>query len=79
MLFGQPHASFFFKKLNLMFSILHDGSCEFVGRTDDLIKIGGIRAELSEISAALNQVHPEAQEAATLQLSRPEYVLSPFQ
>ncbi|TKY89362.1 hypothetical protein EX895_001893 [Sporisorium graminicola] len=33
--------------------MLHDGSIEFIGRRDDLVKLGGIRVELSEISAAL--------------------------
>ena len=37
---------------------LYDGSLEFVGRTDDLIKIQGIRVELSEIGFALRTCHP---------------------
>lgn len=37
---------------------LHDGSLEFVGRTDDLIKIQGIRVELSEIGFSLRSCHP---------------------
>uniref|UniRef100_D8PSX8 Carrier domain-containing protein n=1 Tax=Schizophyllum commune (strain H4-8 / FGSC 9210) TaxID=578458 RepID=D8PSX8_SCHCM len=51
---------------------LHDGSIEFVGRHDDLVKLGGIRVELSEISTALEGCHPRAAEVATLQLSRPD-------
>ncbi|KAL1744044.1 putative peptide synthetase [Schizophyllum fasciatum] len=51
---------------------LHDGSIEFVGRHDDLVKLGGIRVELSEISTALEGCHPLAAEVATLQLSRPD-------
>ncbi|KAL8681981.1 MAG: hypothetical protein Q9186_001923 [Xanthomendoza sp. 1 TL-2023] len=37
---------------------LHDGSLTFVGREDDLIKIQGIRVELSEISFSLRSCHP---------------------
>ncbi|KAL8821475.1 MAG: hypothetical protein Q9223_000483 [Gallowayella weberi] len=37
---------------------LHDGSLTFVGREDDLIKIQGIRIELSEISFSLRSCHP---------------------
>lgn len=55
-----------------MARVLADGTIEFVGRTDDLIKVGGIRIELSEISAALGRVHPEAREAATLLVKRDE-------
>ncbi|KAL1693266.1 hypothetical protein GGG16DRAFT_123376 [Schizophyllum commune] len=51
---------------------LHDGSIEFVGRHDDLVKLGGIRVELSEISTALEDCHARAAEVATLQLSRPD-------
>ncbi|KIK69417.1 hypothetical protein GYMLUDRAFT_152778 [Collybiopsis luxurians FD-317 M1] len=51
---------------------LHDGTCEFVGRNDDLVKLGGIRVELSEISAALKPSHPAIHEAATMQVSRPD-------
>nr|Q52US9.1 RecName: Full=Nonribosomal peptide synthase fso1; AltName: Full=Ferrichrome A biosynthesis cluster protein fso1; AltName: Full=Ferrichrome A synthetase [Omphalotus olearius]AAX49356.1 putative peptide synthetase [Omphalotus olearius] len=51
---------------------LHDGTCEFVGRNDDLVKLGGIRVELSEISAALESCHPAVHEAVTIQLSRPD-------
>ncbi|KAK0185195.1 putative peptide synthetase [Armillaria mellea] len=51
---------------------LHDGTCEFVGRNDDLVKLGGIRVELSEISAALGSCHPLAREASTMLLSRPD-------
>ncbi|KAG7451863.1 putative peptide synthetase [Guyanagaster necrorhizus] len=51
---------------------LHDGTCEFVGRNDDLVKLGGIRVELSEISAALGSCHLLAREASTMLLSRPD-------
>lgn len=37
---------------------LHDGSLEFIGRMDDLIKIQGIRVELSEIGFSLRFCHP---------------------
>lgn len=41
---------------------LHDGSFEFVGRTDDLIKIQGIRIELSEIAFSLRHCHPSVEQ-----------------
>ncbi len=37
---------------------LYDGSLEFIGRTDDLIKVQGIRIELSEIGFCLRSCHP---------------------
>ena len=49
---------------------LHDGSFEFVGRTDDLIKIQGIRIELSEISYALRSCHPLVRQVETQYLAR---------
>lgn len=61
--------------------LLHDGSCEFVGRNDDLVKLGGIRVELSEISAALGNCHELARETTTFQLSRhdrPQKVVCTF-
>lgn len=61
--------------------LLYDGSCEFVGRNDDLVKLGGIRVELSEISAALGNCHEFARETTTFQLSRhdrPQKVVCTF-
>ncbi|SJX61517.1 Siderophore peptide synthetase involved in ferrichromeA biosynthesis [Sporisorium reilianum f. sp. reilianum] len=57
--------------------MLHDGSIEFIGRRDDLVKLGGIRVELSEISAALVSVQkkragPVVERAETMMLSRPD-------
>ncbi|GAC94353.1 non-ribosomal peptide synthetase [Pseudozyma hubeiensis SY62] len=55
--------------------MLHDGSIEFIGRRDDLVKLGGIRVELSEISAALLSVQSggaQVQRAETMMLSRPD-------
>jgi len=51
---------------------LHDGSIEFVGRTDDQVKLGGIRVELSEISAAMFKCHPLAERVETMFLGRPD-------
>ncbi|KAL8776543.1 MAG: hypothetical protein Q9194_003088, partial [Teloschistes cf. exilis] len=51
---------------------LHDGTFEFIGRTDDLIKIQGIRIELSEIAFALRSCHPEVQQVEILFLDRPD-------
>ncbi|CDW97598.1 hypothetical protein, partial [Sporisorium scitamineum] len=57
--------------------MLHDGSIEFIGRRDDLVKLGGIRVELSEISAAIVSVQKRrggamAERAETVMLSRPD-------
>ncbi|KAL8928057.1 MAG: hypothetical protein Q9172_001112 [Xanthocarpia lactea] len=49
---------------------LHDGSLEFVGREDDLIKIQGIRVELSEISYGLRNCHPLVEQIETQYLER---------
>ncbi|KAL9136511.1 MAG: hypothetical protein Q9175_002274, partial [Cornicularia normoerica] len=49
---------------------LHDGSLEFVGRTDDLIKIQGIRVELSEIGFSLNSCHPLVEQVDVQYLDR---------
>ena len=51
---------------------LGDGSLEFVGREDDLVKLQGIRVELSEISFALRGCHPLAEQIETCFLSRPD-------
>jgi len=44
---------------------LDDGSVEFLGRTDDQVKVRGFRIELGEIEAALGR-HPAVQEAIVL-------------
>lgn len=49
---------------------LCDGSLEFVGRTDDLIKIQGIRIELSEIGFSLRSCHPLIEQIETQYLNR---------
>ncbi|KAI4120366.1 MAG: hypothetical protein LQ338_007065, partial [Usnochroma carphineum] len=49
---------------------LHDGTFEFVGRTDDLIKIQGIRVELSEIAFALRSCHPQVRQVEVSFLKR---------
>ena len=51
---------------------LADGTFEFVGREDDLVKIQGIRVELSEISFALKGCHPHAEQIETCFFSRPD-------
>ncbi|KAI4270260.1 MAG: hypothetical protein LQ337_006791 [Flavoplaca oasis] len=51
---------------------LHDGSLVFVGREDDLIKIQGIRVELSEISFGLRACHPLVEQVETQYLERPD-------
>ena len=49
---------------------LHDGSLEFIGRTDDLIKIQGIRVELSEIGFSLRSCHPLVEQVEIQYLHR---------
>ena len=49
---------------------LYDGSLEFIGRTDDLIKIQGIRIELSEIGFSLRSCHPLIEQIETQYLNR---------
>ncbi|KAL8928737.1 MAG: hypothetical protein Q9208_001515 [Pyrenodesmia sp. 3 TL-2023] len=51
---------------------LYDGTFEFVGRTDDLIKIQGIRVELSEIAFALRSCHKQVQQVEVCFLKRPD-------
>ncbi|CEL05644.1 hypothetical protein ASPCAL06761 [Aspergillus calidoustus] len=52
--------------------MLSDGSLEYITRVDDLVKLGGIRIELSEISFALRGCHPLIDTIETLMLSRPD-------
>ncbi|KAM0546732.1 hypothetical protein ACHAPJ_010660 [Fusarium lateritium] len=54
---------------------LNDHGFEFLGRNDDLVKITGIRIELSEISAAcaiVKDEEPAIEHVETLYLPRPE-------
>mgnify|MGYP000902004013 CR=1 FL=1 len=52
--------------------MLSDGSLEYITRVDDLVKLGGIRVELSEISFSLGGCHPLVEQVETLILSRPD-------
>ncbi|KAF5856241.1 hypothetical protein ETB97_007674 [Aspergillus alliaceus] len=52
--------------------MLSDGSLEYLNRVDDLVKLGGIRVELSEITFALGGCHPSVENIETLILSRPD-------
>ncbi|PYI02663.1 nonribosomal siderophore peptide synthase SidC [Aspergillus sclerotiicarbonarius CBS 121057] len=52
--------------------MLADGSLEYINRVDDLVKLGGIRVELSEISFALGECHPLVDNIETLILNRPD-------
>ncbi|MCJ1238634.1 hypothetical protein MMC14_006624 [Varicellaria rhodocarpa] len=49
---------------------LANGTLEFIGREDDLVKIGGIRVELSEISYALRQCHSSVGQIETFYIGR---------
>lgn len=51
---------------------LYDGTFEFVGRTDDLVKIQGIRIELSEIAFALRACHANVEQVDVHFLDRPD-------
>ncbi|KAL1856744.1 NRPS protein [Paecilomyces lecythidis] len=52
--------------------MLADGSLEYMTRVDDLVKLGGIRVELSEISFSLAGCHPLVEQVETMILSRPD-------
>jgi amino acid adenylation domain-containing protein len=52
--------------------MLADGSLEYINRVDDLVKLGGIRVELSEISFALGGCHPLVENIETLVINRPD-------
>ncbi|KAL8788977.1 MAG: hypothetical protein Q9213_001386 [Squamulea squamosa] len=51
---------------------LFDGTLDFVGRTDDLIKVQGIRVELSEIAYSLRSCHSDVRQVEVFFLSRPD-------
>ncbi|KAJ4397461.1 Non-ribosomal peptide synthetase [Gnomoniopsis smithogilvyi] len=50
---------------------LADGSFDFVGRNDDLVKIAGQRVELSEIAHACRDGHPHVDQVEVLYPKRP--------
>ncbi|KAL4988027.1 hypothetical protein BDW68DRAFT_177220 [Aspergillus falconensis] len=50
--------------------MLSDGSLEYITRVDDLVKLGGIRIELSEISFALRGCHGLVEGVETMILGR---------
>ena len=52
--------------------MLSDGSLEYLHRVDDIVKLGGIRVELSEISYTLMDSHPLIDTVETLVLNRPD-------
>ena len=52
--------------------MLADGSLEYINRVDDLVKLGGIRVELSEISYSLGECHPLVENIEISILNRPD-------
>lgn len=52
--------------------MLADGSLEYINRVDDLVKLGGIRVELSEISYSLGECHALVENIETCILNRPD-------
>ena len=50
--------------------MLGDGTIEFVGREDDLVKVQGIRIELSEIAYALRECHQGVKQVEVMFLER---------
>ena len=53
-----------------MVRMLEDGSIDFIGRTDDLIKVQGIRIELSEIAYSLRTCNRMVQQVEVQYLNR---------
>ncbi|KAI9805165.1 MAG: NRPS [Sarcosagium campestre] len=53
---------------------LYNGTLEYLGREDDLLKISGIRIELSEISFALRKCHPLVEQVEVLYINRPDRI-----
>ena len=51
--------------------VLHDGSFDFLGRTDDQIKLRGQRLEISEINEVMKSSVREVSEVVTLVLKHP--------
>ena len=49
---------------------IYDGSLDFIGRTDDLVKVQGIRVEMSEIAYALRDCHPLVEQVEIMFLGR---------
>ncbi|OJJ34714.1 hypothetical protein ASPWEDRAFT_39793 [Aspergillus wentii DTO 134E9] len=52
--------------------MLADGSLEYINRVDDLVKLGGIRVELSEISYSLGECHSMVENIETQIINRPD-------
>ncbi|KAJ3053452.1 hypothetical protein HK097_004236 [Rhizophlyctis rosea] len=51
--------------------MLEDGNILYEGRTDDQVKINGLRIELTEINAVMTNAHADVHEAVTLVLKHP--------
>lgn len=66
----NPHMSMTLYMTGDMVRTLEDGSMDFIGRTDDLIKVQGIRIELSEIAFSLRACHPMVQQVEVQYLNR---------
>ena len=60
---GQPQRSPY--RTGDIVRVLHEGSFDYVGRRDHLVKVRGHRVELGEVEAALT-AHPGITEAAVI-------------
>jgi amino acid adenylation domain-containing protein len=54
-----------------MVRILHDGTFEFLGRSDDQVKLRGQRLEIGEINSVIRQSSDSISDVATLVLKHP--------
>ncbi|WFB09234.1 amino acid adenylation domain-containing protein [Streptomyces sp. LX-29] len=68
-LFGEPGARMY--RTGDLARLLPDGAVEYLGRTDDQVKLRGVRIELGEVEAALRALPGVAQAAAVVREDTP--------